>query len=159
MLTQRRLYGGLLVHIGVVIMAYGIIASSFYNIKDEHVVAPGESFSFGQYEMQVGELTVNQSQNFTSVYAPVKVTENGKEIVTVAPERRFYNKREEAWAEVAIYSKLKGDLYFILASYSKPENYIGIQVVYEPLLVWLWIGCAIMCVGAVYTVSGRSKNA
>lgn len=158
-LTQRRHYGGLLVHIGVVIMAYGIIASSFYNIKDEHVVAPGESFTFGNYEMQVGELTVNQGQNFTSVYAPVTVTENGKKIVTVAPERRFYEKREEAWAEVAIYSKLKGDLYFILASYSKPENYIGIQVVYEPLLVWLWIGCGIMCIGAFYTVTGRRKNA
>lgn len=158
-LNQRRLYGGLIVHIGVVIMAYGIIASSFYNVKDEFVVAPGESFNFGNFHMEVGDLNVRKSGNYTAVYAPVAVYENNKKIVTVAPERRFYDKRDEAWAEVAIYSKLRGDLYFILASYSKPENYIGIQVVYEPLLIWLWIGCAIMCIGACYTITGRRQNA
>lgn len=162
-LNQRRLFGGLTVHIGVVIMAYGIIASSFYNYKDEYVVAPGESFNFLNYRMDVGELTIEKrpGANFTSVYAPVTVyDQTGKKIVTVGPERRFYDKRDEAWAEVAIYSKLSGDLYFILASYSKPENYIGIQVVHEPLLVWLWIGCVIMCIGGFYSISGgRRTNA
>lgn len=161
--NQRRLFGGLTVHIGVVIMAYGIIASSFYNYKDEYVVAPGESFNFRNYKMDVGELTIDKKPgaNFTSVYAPVTVyDEKGNKVVTVGPERRFYDKRDEAWAEVAIYSKLSGDLYFILASYSKPENYVGIQVVYEPLLIWLWIGCVIMCIGGFYSISGgRRTNA
>jgi cytochrome c-type biogenesis protein CcmF len=156
---QRRHYGGLIVHIGVVIMAYGIIASSFYNSQAEYVVAPGEKFTFGNYEMVAGELSVRNENNFTAVYAPITVTQNGQKIVTVGPERRFYEKRDEAWAEVSIYSKIKGDLYFILASYSKADNYVGIQVVFEPLIIWIWIGCAVMVLGGAYSVSGRRKDA
>ncbi|WP_155827630.1 heme lyase CcmF/NrfE family subunit [Limisalsivibrio acetivorans] len=159
-LKQRRHYGGLLVHFGVVIMAYGIIASSFYNAKTEAVVAPGESFDFGKYEMQVGDLRFSERRNFTAVFAPVKVVnkETGKKVVTLAPQRRYYVNNEEAWAEVAIHSKLKGDLYLILASYSKPDNYIGIQAVFQPLIVWIWIGCAIMCLGGAYAISDRRKD-
>ncbi|WP_303850823.1 heme lyase CcmF/NrfE family subunit [Seleniivibrio woodruffii] len=158
LLKNRRYYGGLIIHIGVVMMAYGIVASSFYNDKKDVTVAPGEKFEFSGYTLEVGELNAREMQNYVSVYAPVTVYKNGKELMTLAPERRFYEKNEQAFAEVAISSKLYGDLYLILASYSKAENYVGIQAVFQPFITWIWIGCVTMVLGGLYGISGRKKK-
>ena len=148
----------MIVHIGVVMVAYGVIASSFYNQQKDVVVAPGEQFEFAGYDLKVGEITFRQMQNFVSAYAPVSVYKGDKKLITLAPERRFYEKNEEAFAEVAIDSKLSGDLYLILSSYSKTENFVGIQAVYQPLIMWIWIGCVVMVLGGLYGISGRTKK-
>lgn len=157
-LTNKRLYGGMIVHLGVAMMAIGITASSFYNTQMDKVVAPGESFQFGAYTLEVGEIQFQERHNFVSAYAPVRVSKDGQRLYTLAPERRFYEKNKEAFAEVAINSTLAGDLYLILASYSKNENYIGIQAVYQPLISWIWVGCIVMVLGGVYCISGRKKE-
>ncbi|TCK59388.1 heme lyase CcmF/NrfE family subunit [Seleniivibrio woodruffii] len=160
LVNNRRYYGGLIIHLGVVMMAYGIIASSFYNDKKDVTVAPGESFEFSGYTLKVGELAAEERANYVGVYAPVTVFKNGKELMTLAPERRFYEKNEQAFAEVAISSKLHGDLYLILASYSKTENFVGIQAVFQPFIAWVWIGCIVMVIGGLYgATGGKKKNA
>jgi len=160
LVSNRRYYGGLIVHIGLIFMAYGIIASSFYSQQSDQVLAPGDSFQFKDYTLQVTDIKFSERENYVSAYAPVAVIKNGKKLFTLAPERRFYQKNEEAFAEVAIRSTLKGDLYLILSSYSKVENYIGIQAVYQPIIAWIWIGCVLMCIGGFYGISGRKpKNA
>lgn len=156
--SNRRFYGGMTVHIGVVMIAYGIIASSFFNLQKDVVVAPGEQFEFAGYTLKVGDISFQEMQNYVSAYAPVGVYKGDAKILTLAPERRFYEKNEEAFAEVAINSKLSGDLYLILSSYSKDENYVGIQAVYQPFITWIWIGCVVMVIGGLYGISGRSKK-
>lgn len=158
LLSNRRYYGGLIVHFGVVLMAYGIIASSFYNTQLDKVVAPGESFKFKDYTLEVADVKFQSRQNYTTAYAPVRVYKDGKKLFTLAPERRFYAKNQEAFAEVAIRSSLKGDLYLILSSYSKNENYVGIQAVYQPLIAWIWVGCIVMVLGGLYGITGRKKQ-
>lgn len=155
--TNRRFYGGLVVHVGVAMVAFGVIASSFYNVHDDKVLAPGDSFQFHGYTLQVSNISFQQKENYTSAYAPVRVMKDGKTLYTLAPERRFYSKNKEAFAEVAIKSTIKGDLYLILSSYSQKENYVGIQAVYQPLIVWIWIGCVVMVLGGLYGISGRKK--
>lgn len=156
--TNRRFYGGLIVHIGVALTAFGVIASSFYNYQMDKVVSPGESFKFKNYTLKVEDVSFLQRENFVSAYAPVDVIKDGKKLFTLAPERRFYEKNKEAFAEVAISSSLKGDLYLILSSYSKNENYVGIQAVYQPLIAWIWLGCIVMVFGGLYSISGRKKQ-
>lgn len=158
LITNRRFYGGLIVHIGLVLMAYGIIASSFYNDQVDKVVSQGESFQFKEYTLQTGRLSFAERANYVSAYVPVRVMKDGKKLFTLAPERRFYQKNEEAFAEVAIRSSFMGDLYLILSSYSQNENYVGIQAVYQPLISWIWVGCVFMVVGGLYGISGRKKQ-
>jgi len=157
-LNNKRYYGGLIVHIGVVMMAYGIIASSFYNAQVDKVLAPGEKIEFQGYTLEVADIKFQEKENYVSAYAPVRVYKDGKKLYTLAPERRFYAKNKEAFAEVAINSTLKGDLYLILSSYSQKENYVGIQAVYQPLIAWIWIGCIVMVLGGLYGISGRKKT-
>jgi len=155
---HRRFYGGLGTHLGVVIMAFAVIASSFYRYEIEKVVKPGESFNFGPYTLQVGDFKVVEKENYTSVMTPTRVLKGSNYIVTIIPERRFYNNNQEAFAEVGIYTQPVGDLYIILASYSMNEQVIGLQVVWEPFVVWIWIGCAVMVLSALHGVFGRKSE-
>lgn len=155
---NKRYYGALGTHLGVVILAFAVIGSSFYRYEMEKVVKPGETFNFGPYVLQVGNFKVTEKENYTSVMTPTRVVKDGKYIVTIAPERRFYRNNQEAFAEVGIFTKITGDLYIILASYSMNENVIGLQVIWEPFVVWIWIGCTIMVLSALHGAFGRKRE-
>jgi len=154
---NRRFYGGLIVHIGVVLITFGIVASSFYKTEKEEVVTPGTTIQFGKYKLNVGEIMFKEQINYVSAYTPIKVYNSDKYMVTMKPERRFYNNNEESFGEVAIYTKPQGDLYLILASYSKPENIVGVIAVFQPLVVWIWVGCILMLIGGIYSLSAYRK--
>lgn len=155
---NRRYYGALGTHLGLVIIAFAVIASSFYRYEVEKVVKPGEVINFGHYTLEVGNFKVEERNNYTSVMTPVRVSKGDNYIVTMIPERRFYRNNEEAFAEVGIYTQAAGDLYTILASYSMNENVIGLQIVWEPFVVWIWIGCAVMVLSALHGVFGRKSE-
>lgn len=171
--NAARYYSALIVHIGVILMAYGIIASSFYNIELEKVARPGETFEFKEYTMKVHDIIPQQRVNYQAVVAPVEIFKGDKKIVTLAPERRFYEKNDQVFGEVALRSTLAGDLYIIFANFDGPDvtrfedltaTLLQIKVVYQPLIIWLWIGCAVMVLGGFigffdsFGSTGRRKD-
>jgi len=139
----------MVVHFGVIIMGLGIVFSSFYQRQAETVINQGQSIQFDRYILDVGNIKFKEFVNYVSAYVPVKVYKENKYIVTLNPERRFYKNREESFGEVAIYSKISHDLYLILASYSKPENYVGLQVIIQPFISFVWIGFLIIVIGGI----------
>ncbi len=147
--TRRNFYASMVVHLGVIIMGLGIVFSSFYQRQAETVINQGQSIQFDRYILDVGNIKFKEFVNYVSAYVPVKVYKENKYIVTLNPERRFYKNREESFGEVAIYSKISHDLYLILASYSKPENYVGLQVIIQPLISFVWIGFLIIVIGGI----------
>lgn len=155
---NRRYYGALGTHLGVVVIAFAVIASSFYRYEIEKVVKPGETFKFGPYTLQVGNFNIEEKRNYVTVMTPTRVFKDDKYIVTIVPERRFYRNNQEAFAEVGIHTIATGDLYLILASYSMNENVIGLQVIWEPFVVWIWIGCAIMVLATLHGVFSRKNE-
>ena len=146
---RKNYYASMVIHFGVIIMGLGVVFSSFYQRQAEIVVNQGQSIQFDRYILDVKNIEFKEFINYVTAYVPIKVYKDNRYIVTLRPERRFYNNREESFGEVAIYSKISHDLYIILASYSKPENYVGLQVIVQPLISLIWIGFVIMVLGGV----------
>ncbi|MDY6821834.1 MAG: cytochrome c-type biogenesis CcmF C-terminal domain-containing protein [Deferribacterota bacterium] len=158
--VNKSFYSSMIIHIGILIMGLGIIFSSLYQRDAEVVASQGETIKLNHYILELGEIKFNEFTNYVSAYVPIKVNnEKGEYIITVAPERRFYRNHEESFGEVAIYSKLSHDLYIILASYSKPDNYIGIQIKLLPLVSFIWIGFIIIILGAIIFLVPIKNNA
>ncbi len=178
-LKNKRFTGGLITHLGVTIISFGVITSAFYKHQTEEVVMPGDKIKLAGYELVAGNLVVEKEVNYLSIYVPTKVYKNGKYIVTMKPEKRFYNNNENAFAEVAIRTTGLGDLYLIFSSFKIPKSEyplldsfysssnkrmvidsegLGMQVVYEPFIVWIWIGCFIMVFGGFYGLFGRKQS-
>ncbi|BAI79686.1 cytochrome c-type biogenesis protein CcmF [Deferribacter desulfuricans SSM1] len=152
---NRRFYGAMIIHLGLCMIAFGVIGSAFYKSSTDEVVKENSSIIFDEYKLMVKDLRFEQKVNYVSAFVPVSVYKNGRYIITMKPERRFYKNEEHANAEVAIYTTFLGDLYLILASYDKNQGIVGIQALYHPLVVWIWIGCFVMVIGGIYSLSNR----
>ncbi|MDR2884177.1 MAG: cytochrome c biogenesis protein CcsA [Deferribacteraceae bacterium] len=150
---NRRLFGAIVAHIGLAILAFGVIYSSFYTDSTDILTSPNANISFHGYDIAVGELHHAQGENYRSDIIPLDIYKESKFKTKLFPEIREYSNNDNIFGEVAYHSAAGGDLYFILQGYDMRRNMIRFQILFQPLIIWIWIGCVIMCIGAIYGVS------
>jgi len=81
--------------------------------------------------------------------ATVSVYENGKFLGQVTPEKNLYFSSNQPMTEVAVRTTPKEDLYVILAGWQVGGETVTLKVFLNPLIVWLWIGGAVLILGAI----------
>lgn len=147
-------YGGYIVHIAILLIAVGIVGSSFYQVEEEAILERGESMSIKNYTLTYEETDYYQTQSKEVVAATLSVY-NGEELIdTVTPEKYFHNVYEQPVTEVAIRSTLKEDLYVILGGTVEDFrlNLAGgpahFTVIVNPLVSWIWIGAGVFLLGS-----------
>jgi cytochrome c-type biogenesis protein CcmF len=148
--NQRR-YGGYIVHLGVVFIFLGITMSSIYKVEELHTVRPGESFRIGHYTLHYDGLRDETDDHMARLIATLTVSEDGREITTLSPEKRFYKKPQQPATEVAFRSTLRDDLYVILGS-AEEDQRATFQAYINPLVAWLWIGGLVLVLGTAMAV-------
>ncbi|WP_070120493.1 heme lyase CcmF/NrfE family subunit [Bacillus marinisedimentorum] len=155
--NQRR-YGGYVVHIGIALIAIGVIASSTYEQEEIHTVGKGERIAIGDYELTFEGLAERRENNNGIVYANMAVTFKGKEMGSVKPEKIFYETWPEPSTEVALKSNWREDLYVVLSSWENQEN-ATLQVKVNPFVSWIWLGGAVMTMGTLIALFGGKTAA
>ncbi len=151
---KPRRYGGLIIHLGVVVMAVSITASSVYKIEKDFDLAVGERYAVGRYSLELAALKQEPFPNYSSLKAQVKVYDaSSQELLgELNPEKRFYPRNEDTTTEVDIRMTPREDLYLALAGLetdvtkNKAERAI-MKVFVNPLQVWVWFGGVIMLLG------------
>ncbi len=158
---NRRRYGGLIVHVGVVCVMVGILGSALFSKQTEARLARGHTITIGDYRLQYDRLGVTHLGNAVAVHALFTVYDgNGSEpVALLMPEKRFYLTRGgEPTTEVAIRSTFREDLYLILAEFDRNTQAITVKVLINPLVVWIWGGLAFITLGAVVAaIPSRSR--
>jgi cytochrome c-type biogenesis protein CcmF len=164
--------GAFLVHLAIAIIAIGVVGSSAYTVKEEAVLAPGESMTIKDYTLTYQGIRGEATTSKMLVIADVLVSKGGKFIGILKPEVQFdpdFVDQETgaplAFHEVAIHSTLSEDLYVILAGWEPVDSadlakgYVaGLSVLVNPLVVWLWIGGGVFLFGGLLTfLPGRRK--
>jgi len=147
-----RRYGGYVVHVGVVLIALGIVGSSFFKIEKQISLKPGESFEVGRYTLKYGGIKNREDAHLAAQAAEVAVFVGGQQIDTVYPEKRLYKRQNQPTTEVSIRPTLREDLYVVLGSYDAPSQLATLQVFVNPLLSWLWIGGLTLILGTCITM-------
>ena len=152
-LGNRRRYGGYIVHIGVILAVVGIAGSSFYQVETQSNLRPGDTMRLKQYTLQYDGLQDYPTENHRVVAARLTVLENGQPVGTLSPEKDYYdnpNPDAAQWTtEVAVRTTAREDLYVILAGFDSTVGTATIKAIINPLVVWLWIGFAILVVGTL----------
>ncbi len=153
---NRRCYGGYIVHIGVILCVIGIAGSTFYQVETQAHLQPGESAQLKQYALRYDALQTYAIENRQAVAARLTVLENGTPVGTLVPEKYFYpspNPDQSQWTtEIAVRTTLLEDLYVILAGWDIQAGTITLKVIVNPLVVWLWIGFAVLVIGTLIAV-------
>ncbi|MCU1449528.1 MAG: cytochrome c biosis factor [Acidimicrobiales bacterium] len=151
-----RANGGMVVHIGVVLIAVAFAASHSYGHSHEFRLAPGQSARFAGHEVTyLGSDTV-RGANKTSVRARVRV--DGGQVY--APAVHQFPFATQAIGSPSVKSGLRDDVYLTLAAApDRPGGTAVIGVIVQPLIYWLWIGGGVMALGtALAAWPGRRRR-
>lgn len=153
---DHRRYGGQITHVGMIMIAIGVTGSSVYGLKETFQLSPGQSASLGGYQVQFMKLHEVREAHYTAVEAMVAVTDPAGRTATLRPQRRFYDKHiEQPNSEVALRTNVREDLYVILAGWDKGGALTAIQVMVNPLVLWIWIGGIVLTLGGVFCLLPR----
>jgi len=150
---NRRRYGGYVIHLGVVMMAVGIAASSSFRVEKQETLAAGEAIEVGPYTLTHRGVRSTDSPHVAALIADVDVTRGGRAVTTLHPEKRFYKRQQQPTTEVALRSTLRDDLYVVLGNYDAQSGLVTFLVFVSPLVAWLWIGGLVMGVGTIIVMS------
>ncbi len=143
--NQRR-YGGYIIHVGIVFMFLGITMSSVYRVEELHTVKKGEEFTVSGYTLRYEDWRGEDDPHLQKLIATLHVSEGGREIATLQPEKRFYKRPEQPATEIALRSTMKDDLYVVLGTLEK-DGTATFQVYVNPLVWWLWFGGFVLVLG------------
>lgn len=149
--ASRSRYGGMVVHMGMLILAIGMIGSSFFPIEVESALKEGESVSLGKYTLVYDRFSWSQSATKLTVRTQLSVYNSDSFVGLVIPEK-LYSENYEQWiTEVAIRRTLMDDLYVILGGWEN-DGTTTFKVLVNPLVSWMWIGSAVLLVGGAIVV-------
>ncbi|WP_280772245.1 heme lyase CcmF/NrfE family subunit [Salipaludibacillus daqingensis] len=152
MIRSRRRYGGYIVHLGIALIAFGIVGSNF-DIERMETLRIGESMDIDRYTLTYEALDQRSDGVNDVVYANILVEKDGKNLGYIQPERMFYLNWEEPSTEVAVRSTLREDLYVVLSAWEEDQR-ATFQVKINPLVKWIWVGSYVLIIGAIFAIWG-----
>lgn len=142
-----RSNGGMVVHLGVIVLATAFAASSSYTSSGQFRLEEGQSASVAGHEVTylgMAEPRVTPQKTVTS--ARVKI--DGKQVYK--PALNQFPNATQTIATPSVRSRLIDDVYLILvAPPIKEGGSAVIKVIVGPLVMWLWIGGGVMAVGSL----------
>jgi cytochrome c-type biogenesis protein CcmF len=147
-LTMRntRRYGGYIIHFGIVLVFIGIAGVPF-NRDVQMEMAPGTKMELGSYTLLCQNFDVETTANYEAERGTIEVLQNGKSLMMLYPERRFYPASQVTGTMVAIHSTPREDLYVVYAGRSPENNRPVIHAFLNPLVKWIWFGGLIVILG------------
>ena len=146
---NRRLYGGLIVHVGVVLVAVALAASHGYSTHREVSIARGETVSVGGYDLTYVDTSAIESPQNTRVVSDVVVARGGEPVAVMQPSLVIFPGATSAIGTPAVRTTLAEDLYLTLVSSPNATGSVTLGVFVNSMIVWLWIGAGVMVAGCV----------
>jgi cytochrome c-type biogenesis protein CcmF len=156
-LTNRRRYGGFMVHLGMVLIFMGLSGAPLSR-EVTGTIRPNESLSIGDYTLKYMNMRWVPTKDRLAVTTRLKAFHKGQVIGYLIPERRFYENREDQpTSEVSIISNWKEDLYVALTGYNR-DGRASFRILINPLVPWLWIGGYVVGFGVLLAVWPRRRR-
>lgn len=155
-----RANGGMVVHLGVVVVAVGLTAASSFGQRAEFTLRPGQTIRYDGHALTV--------LRWQPIHAP---SETGEEVLVrvdgskiLRPGIAQFNGSLEGTAMPSIDSSLFVDVYLSPGAEFPADpgrrSPATLDVIVQPLVMWLWIGATMIAGGAVLAAfPGRRRRA
>jgi cytochrome c-type biogenesis protein CcmF len=152
--ARLGLAGRVFAHAGIAAIALGAVADSTGAPETTAALAPGESVQVADYTLTLQGVTRADGPNYLADEARLQVQPAGE----LRPQRRFYTAAETTTREVAIQSRLSGDLYVSLGEPRTRESgeiAYEIRVSFNPLVWLLGLGATLIVIGGMLATVSR----
>ena len=145
---NRPRYGGYVVHLSIVLVALGIVGSSFYGVQKDVVLAPGERTSIGGYEVEFLTTTFQAFPDRSESRFLLAAYKDGTPLTALEARRDFYPAFDISSTQAAIRSTPVEDLYVVPSSLQE-DGSAGFRIFVNPMIWWIWVAGPVMVLGTV----------
>ena len=151
-----RANGGMIVHLGVVIIAVAFAASSSYVRQAEFTLTPGQSATFAGHTLLYEGQNVKQESAKIVDQVLIRIDGTGP----WAPSLNKFANGNQTIGTPSVRTTFTDDVALSVIDIRDGENgAVTIRVTVQPLIIWLWIGGAVMAAGTLLAVfPGRRRN-
>lgn len=166
---NRRRYGGYIVHAGIVMMFAAFAGMAFHTTHDR-ALRTGESFEvtdpYGhQWKFVSQGASTSKLRDRDVMAVGLETFRDGKRLGILTSEKRTYVDAQrqplfDPSTEVGIYSTAKLDTYLVVAGVRRVngEDIAEVTLSFNPLVVWVWIGGALMMVGGLIVMWPQAQR-
>lgn len=151
MARNRRRYGGYWIHIGVLVMAFGIIGTELFQQQTQLRMQTGESVTLGHYEMVFnGVERYPGPDDLIITEATVDVYANGRLVRTLNPRTELYTRTGQPMTIPNARSTFTEDFYVLLVNWEPTSaDAATFRIYLNPLINWVWAGGIIFVLGTL----------
>jgi cytochrome c-type biogenesis protein CcmF len=152
-----RANGGMVVHLGVVVIAVALAAATSFGHRGEVTLRPGQSTLSDGHRITYVGLTNVRTAASTATEALVRVDGRG----ILRPAVTQFGAGTQAVGTPAIDSGPVDDVYLTVDNLpGSPGGAVTIGVTVQPLVAWLWAGGGLVVLGSLLAaVPGRRRRA
>jgi cytochrome c-type biogenesis protein CcmF len=151
MARNRRRYGGYVIHLGVVLIAIGIIGIEFFQGQTQGSLAVGERLELAGYSIEYDSLAEWQTEDGRLVdRAVVNLYESEKLVRQVFPRQDLYLESQQPMTIPGLYSTWEDDVYVLLVAWEPISAQTAtFKVFVNPLVNWVWAGGIVFILGTL----------
>ena len=154
MRLPRADWGKMVAHSGLGITMMGVCGLMAWQQEDIRVAQFGEPFDVGAYTITLDDVRRSEGPNFLSTTGFVTLSQDGREIAQLRPEKRIYPVAQMPTTEAAIDYNLLRDVYVVIGDAQSGGGW-AVRTYIKPLTNWIWIGAGLMALGGVLSLSDR----
>lgn len=146
---NRRRYGGYIIHLGVVLMAVGVIGIEMFQTETQGTISLGENMTLGEYSITFDKLDeFNTPDGRNVARAEASVFKDGEYMGIIAPRRDYFFESRQPMTIPGLRSTLEDDFYVLLVGWEPiTADSATFKLYHNPLVNWLWIGSIVLMVG------------
>ena len=151
MSRNRRRYGGYWIHIGVLVMALGIIGVEIFQEETQIRLTVGDTISLGRYEaVFLGAERFPGPDDLLITEATLDVYDNGRFITQLKPRTELYTRTQQPMTIPDARSTLFEDFYTLMVNWEPTSaDQATFRIFLNPLINWVWAGGFIFVFGTL----------
>jgi cytochrome c-type biogenesis protein CcmF len=141
-----RANGGMIVHLGVIMIAVALAAQTSYQRVGEFTLHPGETARFGGHTFTYLKQVVDDKPAALVTSARIRIDHSA----VYAPAQQLYKARGDIIATPSVKTGLAGDIYLtLLTPATDATSTVTFGVRLMPFSMWLWVGGGLIAVGTL----------
>ena len=154
--ANRPRYGGYVVHLAIMMLAIGAIASSFYSVQRDFVMNPGDERSLGEYTFRSLGLEETTYADREEQVAELAVYSGDSYLGIMRPFRAVYTDFRIASTRGAIRSTPIEDFYIVPSELGRDGPAV-FRVLINPLVWWMWASGPVLVLGVLLALSPQRQ--
>lgn len=145
---HRQRYGGYLVHLGLVLLAVGVIGSQMFQVERDAQLRAGRSATVSGYTVTYRGVSDTTRSGIETIQAHLTVSQGSGKLGDIFPGQRIFPGFEsQPTSIVSITTYHLKDVYVFLAGVDSGS--VTIRVFINPLVTLIWLGGLAMLFGGV----------